>query len=51
MFLTCICSILKYQNHSFEKCNTLEHTNLGDNCSDYFELIHMLPAVLLMKDF
>lgn len=30
MFLTCICSILKYQNHSFEKCNTLEHTNLGN---------------------
>lgn len=28
MFLTCICSLLKYQNHSFEKCNTLEHTNL-----------------------
>lgn len=30
MFLTCICSILKNQNHSFEKCNTLEHTHLGN---------------------
>lgn len=30
MFLTCICSILRYQNHFFEKCNTLEHTNLGN---------------------